>query len=328
MILSSGLRGDHRFGVGDDTFGLSERLERYLHIFPSKTRVALDNRLMDFNIRELNESLKPVGLFLITEFIWTKMRQARQARTPQPNTIVLIDEAWLLMQFPQGAKFLAEVARRIRKYGGGLWCTTQNSDDFLGSEEGRTILAMATMKFLMKQDSTTIESVMRSFRLSPGQRNFLLGARRGEGLFATKIWTPMEVVASPKEMEMANTTIGAYTTNQRAQDQHDVLEELAANEVIMPSMPPSSSTKIVTNRTTQTSGTTQIGPYSNGNTQSRPYPNGNTPVEGPYSNGTTPVGPYSNGSIPNDPYSNGNGATQRGQNGQQPNPTGPTRNRG
>ncbi len=253
VILSSALRGDHRFGVGEDTYGLSERLERYLHLFPAKTRVALDNRFMDFNIRELNETLKPLGLFLITEFIWTKMRQARQARIPQPNTIVLIDEAWLLMQFPQGAKFLAEVARRIRKYGGGLWCTTQNSDDFLGSEEGRTILAMATMKYLMKQDSTTIESVMRTFRLSPGQRNFLLGARRGEGLFATKIWTPMEVVASPKEIEMANTTLGAFSQNQRNQeDQHDLLAELAANETILPPTQSNNhSTKIVSNRTTQ-----------------------------------------------------------------------------
>src|SRR6266536_108793 len=81
------------------------------------------------------------------------MRQARRSNSIQSNTIILIDEAWLLMKFPQGAKFLAEFARRIRKYGGGLWCTTQNSDDFLGSEEGRTILAMATMKFLMKQDT-------------------------------------------------------------------------------------------------------------------------------------------------------------------------------
>ena len=210
LVLSSAKRGDHRFGLEEDTFELSERLERYLHIFPNRTRVELNNRFVDFNIRELNDSLKPIGLFLITEFLWTKMRQSRQARTLQPNTIVLIDEAWLLMQFPQGAKFLAEFARRIRKYGGGLWCTTQNSDDFLNSEEGRTILAMATMKFLMKQDSSTIESVSRTFRLSHGQRNFLLAARRGEGLFATKSWTPMEVVASQKEKEMANTTVGAY----------------------------------------------------------------------------------------------------------------------
>lgn len=208
VIMSSSLRGDKRFGVGEDIYGLSERLERYLHLFPARTVVALDNRFIDFNIRELNNTLKPVGLFLITEFLWTKMRQSRQEEL-RNNTIILIDEAWLLMQFQQGAKFLEEFARRIRKYGGGLWCTTQNSDDFLNSDEGKTILAMATMKFLMKQDSSTIDSVTHTFRLSRRQRSFLLNARRGEGLFATKNWTQMEIVASPREAEMANTTIGS-----------------------------------------------------------------------------------------------------------------------
>lgn len=207
VIMSSALRGDDRFGVGEDTYGLSERLERYLHLFPARTRLSLENRYIDFNIRELNEALKPIGLFIITEFLWTKMRQARRSNTIQKNTIILIDEAWLLMQFRQGAKFLEEFARRIRKYGGGLWCTTQNSDDFLSSDEGKTILAMSTMKFLMKQDSSTIDSVVNTFKLSPGQRSFLLGARRGEGLFATRTWTQMEVLASPKETEMANTTL-------------------------------------------------------------------------------------------------------------------------
>jgi hypothetical protein len=207
VILSSALRGDDRFGVSKDTYGLSQRLERYLHLFPNKTRLALNNRYIDFNIRELSETLKPIGLFMITEFLWTKMRQARRSNVIKSNTIILIDEAWLLMQFHQGAKFLEEFARRIRKYGGGLWCTTQNSDDFLSSDEGKTILAMSTMKFLMKQDPSTINSVVRTFNLSPKQKSFLLGARRGEGLFATKIWTQMQVVASPKETEMANTTL-------------------------------------------------------------------------------------------------------------------------
>jgi hypothetical protein len=230
VIMSSSLRGDKRFGVGDDIYGLSERLERYLHLFPTRTRVELNNRFIDFNIRELNNTLKPVGLFLITEFLWTKMRQARQGTGLNNNTIILIDEAWLLMQFPQGAKFLEEFARRIRKYGGGLWCTTQNSDDFLSSEEGKTILAMATMKFLMKQDSSTIESVTQTFRLSRKQRSFLLGARRGEGLFSTKNWTQMEVVASPRESEMANTTLGSALERFQGlvEDQpHDDLYELA-----------------------------------------------------------------------------------------------------
>lgn len=207
VILSSALRGDDRFGVGKDVYGLSQRLERYLHLFPARTRLSLDNRYIDFNIRELNESLKPIGLFIITEFLWTKMRQARRSNVIKSNTIILIDEAWLLMQFHQGAKFLEEFARRIRKYGGGLWCTTQNSDDFLNSDEGKTILAMSTMKFLMKQDPSTINSVVRTFNLSPKQKAFLLAARRGEGLFATRTWTQMQVLASPMETQMANTTL-------------------------------------------------------------------------------------------------------------------------
>ncbi|BCL78075.1 ATP-binding protein [Ktedonobacteria bacterium brp13] len=221
VIMSSSLRGDDRFGIGQDVYGLSERLERYLHLFPTRTRVSLNNGFIDYNIRELNDALKPIGLFLITEFLWTKIRQARQSNVPQPNTIILIDEAWLLMQFPQGAKFLEELARRIRKYGGGLWCTTQNSDDFLSSDEGKTILAMATMKFLMKQDSSTIDSVVHTFHLSPGQKGFLLGARRGEGLFATRSWSQMEVVASPLEAEMANTTL-ASTLTQMQQSAKDL----------------------------------------------------------------------------------------------------------
>jgi len=207
VILSSALRGDDRFGVGEDSYGLSQRLERYLHLFPARTRLSLDHRYIDFNIRELNETLKPIGLFIITEFLWTKMRQARRSHTVTSHTIILIDEAWLLMKFQQGAKFLEEFSRRIRKYGGGLWCTTQNSDDFLNSDEGKTILAMSTMKFLMKQDASTIDSVVHTFNLSPKQKAFLLGTRRGEGLFATKTWVQMQVVASPKEAEMANTTL-------------------------------------------------------------------------------------------------------------------------
>src|SRR2546430_841648 len=150
------------------------------------------------------------------------MRRARRSNIVKSHTVILIDEAWLLMKFQQGAKFLEEFSRRIRKYGGGLWCTTQNSDDFLSSDEGRTILAMSTMKFLMKQDSSTIDSVVHTFNLSARQKAFLLGARRGEGLFATKTWVQMQVVASPKEAEMANTTLVSLA---QAQQQKAFLEQ-------------------------------------------------------------------------------------------------------
>jgi len=223
VIMSSALRGDERFNMGEDTYGLSERLERYLHMFPTRTRLSLDNHFIDFNVRELNNTLKPIGLFLVTEFLWNKMRQERNERTIMTNFVILIDEAWLLMQFSQGAKFLEELSRRIRKYGGGLWCTTQNSDDFLNSEEGKTILSMATMKFLMKQDSSTIDSVVNTFNLSSGQKRYLLTTKRGEGLFATKTWTPMEVLASPMEIAMANTTLVSRLSSWEQQKQ--LLEE-------------------------------------------------------------------------------------------------------
>ena len=83
--------------------------------------------------------------------------------------------------------------------------TTQNSDDFLRSDEGKTILAMASMKFLMKQDASTINSVVDSFKLSPEQRAFLLEARPSEGLFTTKTWTQMQGAASQMEAQMAQT---------------------------------------------------------------------------------------------------------------------------
>jgi len=206
VVMSSSLRGDDRFGVGEDTYGFSERLERYLHLFPARTLISLDNPYIDFNIRELPETLKPIGLFIITEFLWTKMWQARRSNIIESNTIILIDEAWLLMQFPQGAKFLEEFARRVRKYGGGLWCTTQTSDAFLRSDQGKPILDLSGLKFVMKQDSSTIDSFANAFKLSPEQRAFLLEAKCGEGLFATKTWTQMEVVASPMEAVMADTT--------------------------------------------------------------------------------------------------------------------------
>ncbi len=99
----------------------------------------------------------------------------------------------------------------------------------------------------MKQDASTIDSVMRTFRLSAGQRNFLLGARRGEGLFATKNWTPMEVVASPKEAEMANTTVSSVQAqqDQAADDLVEDLERMAEFDIDLNNGAPTGGKKMV-----------------------------------------------------------------------------------
>ena len=192
-----------RSGVcGPDTTDLADRLERYITAFPGRTRVSLDNPLIVFNIRDLNADLRSVGLFLITDFVWTQIRQKRRF-LPR---LLCIDEAWSLLQFTEGGRFLASISRRARKYNLCLRVISQDVEDFLGSEWGRTILVNSSMKFLMKQDSTTIDAVTRAFKLSEGERNYLTSCAKGEGLFfARGSHVPMKVVASPLEHILATT---------------------------------------------------------------------------------------------------------------------------
>src|SRR5262249_4020835 len=115
-------------------------------------------------------------------------------------------EAWSLMQYPEGGAFLASMARRARKYYLGLVTITQDVADFLGAEHGRTVLANAAIKLLMRQDSSTIAPVVPAFQLSPEERQFLLSAAKGEGLFfARGSHVALTIEASPAEHRLATT---------------------------------------------------------------------------------------------------------------------------
>jgi type IV secretory pathway VirB4 component len=197
---------------GED-FGLAERLLRYLPSFPARTEVDVTNKLTVFSTQNLPEELQPVGLYLVTEYVWS---QARKDRVPPPR-MLLIDEAWVLMAFPEGGRFLAGISRRARKYNLHLRLVTQNVEDFLASENGRTLLLNASQKFLMKQDSTTIDAVVKAFRLSSEERKFLLGAGKGEGLyFSRSSHVPLQVVASALEDELATTDLKALLRQEQA----------------------------------------------------------------------------------------------------------------
>ena len=201
-LLAEVLRNDERLGIGQE---LCERLERQVYLFPERTQVLLDGHFINFNLHALSNTLKPVGMLLVAEFLWTRLYQeSRQPNGPLPSTLLLMDEVWPLMKFQQGAKFLTELARHMPGYGSGLWCSTQHVRDFLRSDEGQSMQAMAAMKFLMRQDASNIDQVAQAFHLNPAQQRFLQGVRRGEGLFATKNWSQMEVLASPLEAKMAS----------------------------------------------------------------------------------------------------------------------------
>lgn len=190
---------------GADETHLAERLHRYVHgslsrLFAKPTNVELTNRLVVFDVRDMDAELRPLGLFLIADFVWTRIRSAQRPR------LLIIDEAWTLMQYQEGGRFLAGLARRARKYYLGLITITQDAEDFLSSEHGRTVLANSSVQLLMKQDSSTIEAVTRAFQLSTGERQFLLGCHKGEGLlFARSGHVALQIGASPLEHQLATT---------------------------------------------------------------------------------------------------------------------------
>ncbi len=190
---------------GEVAASLATRLRRYIEgslagLFSGPTNVALDRRFVVFNVQGLEPELRPLGIHLIASFVWNRVRRSRRPR------LLIIDEAWSLMQYPEGGAFLASMARRARKYYLGLVTITQDVADFLGCDHGRTLLANAAVKLLMKQDSATIDPVVGTFQLSPEERQFILGASKGEGLFfARGNHVALQVEASPAEHRLATT---------------------------------------------------------------------------------------------------------------------------
>lgn len=187
---------------GEDSYELADRLQRFVPSFPDQTRLDTNRPLTVFNIRDLDSESRPAALLLITDYVWTLVRRSRKY---QPRLLV-IDEAWSLLQFEEGGRFLASMARRARKYNLCLRIISQDVEDCLSSEAGRTILVNASMKFLMKQDSSTIDAVTQAFHLSGEERKYLLSCAKGSGLFfARSSHVPLRVVASPVEYKLATT---------------------------------------------------------------------------------------------------------------------------
>jgi conjugal transfer ATP-binding protein TraC len=194
-------------GVGDEiTRGLAARLRRYVHgslaggLFAGQTNVALNRRLVVFNIQTLEEELRPVAMHLIANFVWNRVRRERRPR------LLVIDEAWSLLRYAEGGEFVSGMARRARKYYLGLVTITQDVADFLRSDNGRAVLVNAAMKLLLKQDATTVDAVAEAFLLTPDERQYLLGANKGEGLlFARGARLALSIEASPAEHRLATT---------------------------------------------------------------------------------------------------------------------------
>lgn len=141
------------------------------------TNVDINNRLIVFSIRDLEEELRPIAMYVILNFIWNLIRAKLKKR------IMIIDEAWIMMKNEDSAAFLFGLAKRCRKYYLGLTTITQDVEDFLRSPYGRPIITNSSIQLLLKQAPATIEIVAKSFNLTEAEKSLLLTAEVGTGLF-------------------------------------------------------------------------------------------------------------------------------------------------
>ena len=184
---------------------LCDRLERFVTgslstVFSGQTNVNLDNRLVVFDIKDLDESLRQIMILTTANFVHSQVKADPQKR------ILVIDEAWILLQHEESARFLAGLVRRARKHYLGVTLISQQANDFLNQEYGRAIASQSSLRILMRQDTTTIKKVAGEFNLSEYEQRYLLTCDKGEGLIiADQNHVALKVVASEKEHPLLTT---------------------------------------------------------------------------------------------------------------------------
>jgi type IV secretory pathway VirB4 component len=181
---------------------LAGRLEKYTRgtfagLFNNPTNVDMKNQLVIYSVRDLEDELRPMAIYMIVNYIWNVVRSNLKKR------ILVIDEAWWLMQHEDSAKFIFALVKRARKYYLGVTTITQDVNDFLGSQYGKAILNNSALRLLLKQSSAAIDSVAQIFLLTEGEKYLLLEAAVGEGIFfAGTKHAAIKVVASYTEDQL------------------------------------------------------------------------------------------------------------------------------
>ena len=184
---------------------LCDRLERFVKgslstVFNSQTNIKLDNRLIVFDIKDLNESIRSIMMMVVANFVNNEVKQNPQKR------MLVIDEGWILLQEPESARFISGLVRRARKYYLGVTIISQQANDFLNQDYGKAIASQSSLRILMRQDTTTIKKVAEEFHLSAYEQHYLLTCDRGEALIiADQNHVAVKIVASDQEHPLLTT---------------------------------------------------------------------------------------------------------------------------
>ena len=182
---------------------LSARLEKYVMgavkgIFDQQSNISLDSKVTVFTLRELADEIRPIVMFIILDYVWTKIR------TDLKRRLLIVDEAWYLMRYEDSAKILQGFVKRARKYYLGVTVISQNADDFLTSPYGKAIVTNSALQLLFKQSPAAVDQVADVFYLSQGEKHMLLSAAVGEGLFfAGQNHVAIRVISPPDEHALA-----------------------------------------------------------------------------------------------------------------------------
>jgi len=172
----------------------------FAQFFNQPTNISMEKPLVVFGIRDLEDELRPMAMFIIMRYIWNKVRSELKKR------ILVVDEAWWLMQREDGASFLFGIAKRARKYWLGVTTITQDVNDFMKSAYGQPIITNSSLQVLMKQSPATIEVVQKIFNLTEEEKYLLLEAEVGEGIFfAGQKHVAIKAVASYTEDQIITT---------------------------------------------------------------------------------------------------------------------------
>ncbi|MDR2336634.1 MAG: DUF87 domain-containing protein [Candidatus Nomurabacteria bacterium] len=193
----------HMGGTGPD---LAQRLRKYTSgtfagIFSQQSNIDINNQMVVFNIRDLEDELRPVAMYIVLSHIWNIVRAEQKRR------MLIVDEAWQLMKYDDSASFLFSLAKRARKYYLGLTTITQDVEDFMSSKMGRAIVQNSSMQLLLKQSTAAVDVLSDVFKLTDEEKKRLANFPVGQGLFfAGSNHVHIEIIASQTEEQLVTTT--------------------------------------------------------------------------------------------------------------------------
>lgn len=207
--------------------GLAARLRRFTEgtfsgIFSQQSNVQLDNKFVVFNIRDLEDELRPIGMYIVLNYIWNRVKTDKRKR------ILVVDEAWQLLQYQDSAMFMFSIAKRARKYYLGLTTISQDVEDFLGTRLGRAIVNNSSLQLLLKQNAAAVDIVADTFKLTSEESNRLSQFPVGEGLFFAGLsHVILRILASPMETQLISTN-PQHLLDQRQAEEQAVIDNASA----------------------------------------------------------------------------------------------------